>query len=145
MGSHLIIKVLLLLRLVLQLAPPAVVETSLSHLILSHLASHFFDPQVTQTPDGADVPDLHVAHRPKLIPTGAKQRRHISPAGDGFGSIAAVPEGVAIPRRRTDTVSIAVHPATGFPLHRRRLAQRSAPGPGMETPPQGNDGGAIFA
>src|SRR4051794_19674214 len=95
MGSHSIIEVLLLLRL----APPAVVEISLSHLILSHLASHFFDPQVTQTPDGADVPDLHVAHRAELIPTGAQQRRHLPPPSDGFGRIAAMPEGVLVARR----------------------------------------------
>jgi hypothetical protein len=64
-------------------------------------------------------PDLHVAHRAKLIPTGPEQRRHLPPLGDGFGGVAAMPEGVAVTRRRTDTVSTAVHPPSLPPAHDR--------------------------
>src|SRR3954464_841015 len=76
-------------------------------------------------------PDLHVTHRAELIPAGAKQRRYLPPLGDGFGGVAAMPEGVAVARRCTDTVSTAVHPAALPPAHSRLLARCPAPGPGI--------------
>jgi hypothetical protein len=88
---------------------------------------------------------LHVPHHPELIPAGADQRRHHPPLGDGFGRVAAMLESLAVARRATTALSAAVHPAALPPAHSRLLARCPAPGPGMETPPQGNDGGAIAA
>jgi hypothetical protein len=116
--------------LLLRFAPPAVVEISLSHLILSHLASHFFNPQVTQTPDGADGAHLHVAHRPKLILAGPEQRRHLPPPGNGLGRVAPMFQGIVVARLFADAVSPSMESTAGPSRHSRRLARRSAPVPG---------------
>src|SRR4051812_47515144 len=79
------------------------------------------------------LPDLHVAHRTKLIPAGAKQRRHFPPLGDGFGGVAAMLESLAVARRAATALSAAVHPAPLPPTHSRLLARCPAPGPGIAT------------
>jgi hypothetical protein len=62
---------------------------------------------------------LLVTHRPELIPTGADQRRYHPPLGDGFGGVAAMPEGVAVAPRRPDPISAAVKPTASPTRHSR--------------------------
>jgi hypothetical protein len=90
---------------------------SISHLILSHLASHFRSPkrQMAQT----RRPDLHVAHPPKLLPASAEQRRHLPSTGDSLGGVAPVFQGVPVAFGRTDPISAAVKPTTGPTRHSR--------------------------
>jgi hypothetical protein len=64
-------------------------------------------------------PDLHVAHRPKLIPTSPKQRRHHSSLSDGLGGIMTVFQGIPVAPGRTDPISAAVKPAASPPRHNR--------------------------
>jgi hypothetical protein len=63
--------------------------------------------------------DLHVTHRAKLIPAGAEQRRHHPPLGDGFGGVAAMPEGVAVVRLAAAAFSAAVK-STATPTRHSR-------------------------
>src|SRR4051794_21837407 len=103
MGSHSIIEVLLLRRL----APPVVAEISLSHLILSHLASYFRSPKRQTERMGRG---LHVTHRAELIPTGAQQRCHLPSTDDRLGGVAAVLQGIPVARLATALLSAAVPP-----------------------------------
>jgi hypothetical protein len=123
MGSHSIIEVLLLLRL----APPAVVEISLSHLILSHLASHFFDPQVTQTPDGADGARSTRRTSPQADPSRPGATPPPPAPGNGLGRVAPVFQGIVVARLSADAVSPTVESTAGPPLHGWRLARHRAP------------------
>jgi hypothetical protein len=75
-------------------------------------------------------PELPVAHAAELIPAGAKQRRHHPPLGDGLGSVAAMPEGVAVTFGRSAAFSATVKPTASPSRHSGRLARHTAPVPG---------------
>ena len=64
---------------------------------MHHLASHFFDLQVT--------------HAAELVPAGAEQGRYLPPPGDGFGRIAPVSQSVLVAFGCATAFSAAVHPA----------------------------------
>ena len=62
---------------------------------------------------------LQVLHAAELIPASAEQRRHLPPPGDGFGGIAAMPEGVAVTFGRSAAFSAAVKPTASPTRHGR--------------------------
>jgi hypothetical protein len=76
------------------------------------------------------VPGLQLAHVADLIPAGAEQRRHFPSTGHSRGGVAAMPEGVAVSRLTTDSISAAVHSVPLPSLHRRLPAGRPALGLG---------------
>jgi hypothetical protein len=60
---------------------------------------------------------LPVAHRPEMLPTGPKQRRHLPPPSDGFGRTAPVFQSVLIAHWSADTLSPAMKPTASSPHH----------------------------
>jgi hypothetical protein len=63
--------------------------------------------------------ELPVAHRPEMLPTGPKQRRHLPPPSDGFGRTAPVFQSVLVAWLATDPINAAVEPTAGSPRHSR--------------------------
>jgi hypothetical protein len=72
-------------------------------------------------------PDLHVAHRPKLIPADPEQRRHFPALSDCLGRVACVFQGIVVARLSADAISPTVESTAGPPLHGWRLARHRAP------------------
>jgi hypothetical protein len=69
-------------------------------------------------------------HAAELVPAGAEKRRHLPSAGNSFGGVAAMPEGVVVARRAATALSAAVHLAALPLAHSRLLARCPALGLG---------------
>jgi hypothetical protein len=52
---------------------------------------------------------LPAAHRPKTVPAGPKQRRHLPLAGDSFGRTAPMFQSVLVARPSATALSTVVH------------------------------------